>query len=94
MIDPTLTVEGTEAGGYDVRTDSDLRPSMLVPVGVAAVLGRDPLELPPLAASVPADALDTLLCRSRREPPPVVEFRYAGTEVTLLALDHLSVRLD
>jgi hypothetical protein len=78
----------TSRDGDRTTPEAGAEPSVPLAVvdAIAAVTGRHPLDLPPLADSVDPDALAAVVGRS---PPPGVDaspsvsFRHAGVAVTV-----------
>lgn len=74
-------------------TDSE-SPSIAVVEAVAAVTGREPTDLPPLADRLDTDALDGLVAEEAPgwDLPVSVSFEYAGVDVTIHGEGDLEVR--
>ncbi|AGB38789.1 HalOD1 output domain-containing protein [Natronococcus occultus] len=66
----------------EYRTDYSPDRPLVVAVAdaIAAVRGTDPAELPPLAAAVPTDALETLI---RSGTDATITFAYDELEITV-----------
>jgi hypothetical protein len=67
------------------RWSPDERPAAEVVLAVAAATGLEPAALPPLHATVDADALNRILASARETGVEDVRvtFEYAGTEVAV-----------
>jgi hypothetical protein len=90
-------VEYHEASGtYTTEFDSHARPpSVAVVDAVAAAVGRDPLELPPLYSVLDTDALDALFAspaNGQFRGPGSVAFEYADHDVTVRS--HGTIRVE
>ncbi|NHN43138.1 hypothetical protein G9C85_16085 [Halorubellus sp. JP-L1] len=80
-FEPTFDADD---GRYHLECSWDGRdqPGLVVIQAVADVLGRDPLDLEPLQATVDVDALTKLLTR-HETPSLLVTFEYADATVTI-----------
>lgn len=91
MHDDDATANGDREGpGADDHPflsewDGSTRPGVAIVEAVAAATGRDPLELPPLEASIDSDALNAFVLSgtSKSANGVRVTFDYADTEVSM-----------
>lgn len=84
--------EWTEGGAVRLEWADVEVPSIALVEAVAAVTGRNVLELPPLNDALDGDALEALLESDADEL--VITFRYADTTVVVEAGETIAVRPD
>lgn len=80
-------------GSYRLRRRSDERIGTVVALGVAALLGRLPTDIPPLAETVDVDALGRVFDYTD-DVSARISFEYADCTVTVRADDVVTIRHD
>jgi hypothetical protein len=76
-------IEQLPAGTDSVRILGDSEPlAEAIVKAVSGATGCDPLELPPLDRTIDTDALNMLLRDRARTGPVMLQFQYAGFEVS------------